>query len=358
MPRLDALADTVWYGDGAAAAAGRALLAPLALAYRGVISARGALYERGVLPSHDLALPALGVGNVTVGGTGKTPVATWIARRLRDAGALPAIVLRGYGGDEPAVHAALNPTVPVVVTRDRVLGASEARGVGADVVVLDDAFQHRRARRVVDVVLVSAERYGDNASVRVLPAGPYREPLSALGRADAVIVTRKSATAEEAARVVERIRGARSSLEIAQVLLALDELREWPAGARPSDRAVGEAPRQALATLDGRRALAVAAVGDPAAFFTQLRDAGAVVDPAPFRDHHRFTAAEVAALAERAARADVVVCTLKDAVKLGPAWPRLASPLWYVSQRVEVERGTKVVEACLTRLLAARPTEP
>src|SRR3954463_10714855 len=100
---------------------------PAELLFQMVSSSRAALYSSGVLNSHPTAVPALSVGNLTVGGTGKTPVAAYLARRLRDAGAVPAIVLRGYGDDEPLVHRTLNPDVKVVVSPDRVAGSTEAR---------------------------------------------------------------------------------------------------------------------------------------------------------------------------------------------------------------------------------------
>ena len=337
-------ASRVWYGRGVSPGVARALLAPLGWLYGAGVRARGALYDANVLRAHDVALPALGVGNVTVGGTGKTPVASWIARRLRDAGARPAIVLRGYGGDEPLVHRLLSPDVEVVVDADRVRGVAEAARRGADVAVLDDAFQHRRARREADVVLVSAEQA--RAPTRLLPAGPYREPLSSLGRAAAVIVTRKSAPREEASDVAERVRRSRN-VPTAVVALALDALCAWsPAG--------GSRAEHALGALTGERVLAVAAVGDNEAFFAQLAAAGADVERAPFADHHAYSPEDVAALARRAARVSRVVCTLKDAVKLGPLWPDPGPTLWYVSQRVIVEDGGDVLDRILARLLDAR----
>lgn len=339
-----AWADRVWYGDDGRAAAARVGLLPLAMLFRGVVAARGALYDAGLARVHPAAVPALSVGNLTVGGTGKTPVAAWVAARLRARGARPALVLRGVGGDEPLVHALLNPDVPVVVDADRVRGAQRARAAGADVVVLDDAFQHRRAARAVDLVLMSAERA--DAPVRVLPAGPYREPLAALSRASAVVVTRKAATSTAADRLCARLTARFPSVPQVVMHLAPDALRRW---GTPDAMRVGDGVR-------GRRVLAVSGIGDPGAFEAQLRTAGAEVVSAAFPDHHAFTAADAASLARRGDDAALVVCTLKDAVKLGPLWPRLASPLWYVSQRVVVERGGEVLDGLLDRLLSSRAT--
>ncbi|GLC27195.1 tetraacyldisaccharide 4'-kinase [Roseisolibacter agri] len=345
---LARLAERVWYGDDVAAGVARAALAPLSMLFRAGVATRGALYDRGLSATHALPLPAISVGNLTVGGTGKTPVAAWIARTLRERGARPAIVLRGVGDDESRVHALLNPDVPVVVAPDRVAGTEQARALGADVVVLDDAFQHRRAARTVDLVLLAAERGLRHA--RLLPAGPYREGLDALGRASVVVVTRKSTSRAEADALLAALAARAPGAGHALVHLAPHELRAWEDHAGTAERG-GAADVTALA---GARVLAVSGIGDPRAFESQLRAAGAEVVTAAFADHHAYTAADVDTLVARARAVDRVVCTLKDAVKLGPLWPRGAPTLWYVSQRVTVERGERVLEDSLGRLLAAR----
>jgi tetraacyldisaccharide 4'-kinase len=271
-----------------------------------------------------------------------------VAAALAARGARPAIVLRGYGGDEPLVHAAINPDVPVVVSADRVVGAVEARRLGADVAVLDDAFQHRRARRAADVVLISADLW--RGRPRLLPAGPWREPLGALRRASLVLVTRKAAALADALALLERARAAAGAVPGAVAHLAPDGLRRAGAGADE---------RASLSVLDGARVLAVSAIGDPDAFARQLRGLGAVVEQhSVFADHHAFSAADAERLARHAANAEQVVCTLKDAVKLGPLWPREAPPLWYVSQRVTVERGQDELDRVLDLVLAARTNTP
>ena len=340
----EGLVERLWWGRGTGPALARAALRPLELLYRAIVAGRGALYDAGILRAHPLGMPALSVGNLSVGGTGKTPVSAWIAGELLRRGARPAIVLRGYGEDEPLVHAVLNPSVPVVVDADRVLGAQRARSLGADVLVLDDAFQHRRARRDADVVLVSADRW--SPEVRLLPAGPWREGPGALRRASLLLVTRKAASREQAEAARAAFARHAPGLPSAIVHLAPDALR---ATRGPETRP--------LADLAGRRVLAIAAIGDPAAFFAQLEAAGAVVTRAAFADHHRFDAEETRTLAGRGTQFDLVVCTLKDAVKLDPHWPREALPLWYVSQHVRPERGGAELAELLDRLLRARATE-
>lgn len=340
-----AAVERIWRGDDAVARLARGLLAPAEAAYRALTAARGSLYDLGVLASREPRLPAISIGNLSVGGTGKTPVAAWTAARLRELGARPAIVLRGYGGDEPLVHERLNPGVPVIVNADRVEGIARAASVGADVAVLDDAFQHRRVRRVADVVLVSADAWATRR--RLLPAGPWREPLSSLRRASLALVTRKAATAGDALAVERAVHAAAPGVEVATAHLVLDELRR-----------VDGSDRLPLSAVAGRELLAISAIGNAAAFARQLEGAGARVRAASFPDHHRFGQADAAALAARLRPGALAVCTLKDAVKLADLWPRAAPTLWYVSQHVVVERGGGALEALLEALLRARHAKP
>ena len=333
--------DFLWYGTSAAARVARGALAPASWLYRAGVWANGRRYESGAARVHTAALPTISIGNLTVGGTGKTPVAAWAAGVLRARGAAPAIVMRGYGDDEPLVHARLNPEVPVIVNNDRVRGAEQARDAGADCVILDDAFQHRRISRMSDWVLVSAERWASD--MRLLPAGPLREPLTALRRADVLIVTRKHATHDQAESVGEALTMRFPRLSLAVCHLALGDLMPATSG-----------PSHPLSWLRGRRLAATAAVGDPSAFFAQLRENGAEIQPSPYADHHAFTKDDAIALASTAEHLEGVVCTLKDAVKLGPLWPAAAPPLWYVSQIAVFERGSALLDRAMDAVLAAR----
>jgi len=330
----------LWESDGVVARVARAALAPAELTFAVVAAARASLYSSGVLASRPTVIPALSVGNLTVGGTGKTPLAAHFAARLREAGARPAIVLRGYGEDEPLVHRVLNPDVPVVISPDRLAGAEQASQHGCDVVVLDDAFQHRRAQRVADVVVVSADAWRSGPR-RLLPAGPWRERLGAARRASLAVVTRKAASLERAEAVADVVVRA-GRIPTAIVHLDAGTLRE-----------VAGAAVAPLEELRGASVLVIAGVGDPRAFAAQVASRGANVATAVFADHYRYGTDDARALAEKAARFDRIVCTLKDAVKLGPLWPG-PMPLWYVSQRVVVERGADAMDAVLTTTLRAR----
>lgn len=338
--------ERLWYGDGPGARVVRTVLAPAEWAYGAATAARNTLYDRGILRSHAPAIPVLSLGNLSVGGTGKTPLAAWAAARLAAAGARPAVVLRGYGDDEPLVHARLNPGAIVVTDADRVRGVAQAHTLGADCAILDDAFQHRRIRRTADWVLVAAEQW--RVGLRSLPAGPLREPTTSLGRAHVLVVTRKSAArerAEEVAAALEVAMPTRAGVAICH--LAPDALVDASTGRRES-----------LSWLQGREVTAVAAVGAPAAFFAQLASHDATLEPLAFADHHAFDAGDVARILRSGAQRAGVVCTLKDAVKLAPLWPPSAPPLWYLSQRVVVERGDAALGASLEGILAARAAAP
>jgi tetraacyldisaccharide 4'-kinase len=354
------LVERVWHGDDVIARVARAALRPAELMYQQVIARRNAAFDAkksATTAARSRLLPALSVGNLTVGGTGKTPVAAWCVRQLREQGANPAIVMRGYGDDEWRVHTLLNPRTQVVVGADRVAGVITARTRGADCVVLDDAFQHRRVPRVVDMVLISADSWSDE--VRLLPAGPFREGLDALHRASLVVLTRKAAVTDAAERARSAVRRVAPSVPIAQVSIVPTELRLAVTLSSEMERQKDRTGMlsQRPEWLSGRRIVAASAIGNPEAFESQLEAFGAeIVDRQRFRDHHVFTTSDAERLARAGAGADGVVCTLKDAVKLASLWPRQAPPLWYVSQTVVVDGGADALQEVLARVLAARVT--
>ena len=185
------IARWVWEG-GPAARVARVPLIPFAALYWGAMRLRAAVYRRGWRRVERLPLPTVAVGNLSVGGTGKTPLAAWIASYYAQRGRRPGILLRGYGGDEPLVHQRLVPQAVVVANPDRVAGAALARARGAKICVLDDAYQLIGVARDLNIALVSAESAA--GSPWPLPAGPWRERWDTLDRADVIIVTRKRAS--------------------------------------------------------------------------------------------------------------------------------------------------------------------
>ena len=338
------VAGRIWFADDGAARLGRSALAPLSSLYAAVMAVRGALYDAGLLPVSVGAIPSISVGNLTVGGTGKTPVSAWFAGEFAKRGARPAIVLRGYGGDEPLVHARLHPTIPVIVDPDRVAGIARAAAGGADLAVLDDAFQHRRASRVADVVLVSADRWP--ARVRLLPAGPFREGPAALRRATLVLITAKAADSRRVDAVRAAVSTAAPGVPLAVMRLGLGALRDGTGAERPFE------------TLRGASVMAISAIGDPEAFAAQLGAAGALVRARAFADHHAFTVGDAGSMAESLAAGEIAVCTLKDHVKLAALWPRQAPALWYVSQHSIVEEGGGPLNDAIAAVLRARSVHP
>jgi tetraacyldisaccharide 4'-kinase len=286
----------------------RAALLPISALWLGWMRSRTALYGSGWLPAHELPLPSVAVGNLTVGGSGKTPIAMWIARYYAQQGITPGILLRGYGGgDEAKVHARALPSAHVVADPNRVAGAERALARGAAVLVLDDAFQRLDVRRDLNVLVISAET---TRAVRwPLPAGPWRESLDAAGRADLVVVTRKRASREAADTLAAELRS-RFRGPVVLAHLGLARLVGLSSGREVSP-----------ASLQDRRVVAASGIGDPGSFVAQIKATGAAVQVATWKDHHEYRQEDVAWLAHAARRADHLVITEKDAVKLRDQWP-------------------------------------
>jgi tetraacyldisaccharide 4'-kinase len=268
----------------------------------------------------------ISVGNLSFGGTGKTPTVIALVRDLVRLGRRPAVLSRGYRrrnrdlvvvmgphpkkgvdevGDEPLEMARRLPGVPIVVDADRVRGGREALRLGADVVVLDDGFQHRRLERDLDLVLLDAgDPWGGG---RLPPLGRLREPLHALRRASAVLVTK---VPEDWQPVITDIRSRLAQiapgLPVFAVRMHLHRVRLPNEG------------WQGPEVLKGKRVFAFAGLGRPSGFSTILEDAGAeVVATRWFPDHYRYTSDDVESVLAGATAVDAApVTTAKDAVKL------------------------------------------
>jgi tetraacyldisaccharide 4'-kinase len=333
----------LWTARRLDARVARLALLPAAGLWRAATTARGAAYARGWLAARELPLPAVAVGNLTVGGSGKTPIALWIARRFAAQGLVPGILLRGYGGDETLVHRRALPAARVVANPDRVAGAERARDEGAEVLVLDDAFQRVDVARDLNVVVLSTEA---SRAVRwPLPAGPWREGWGALSRADAAVVTRKRAGPEEARSLAAEVgRWMGGPVAVAHL------------GLRSLEGMLGGAPTPASA-LAGKRVIVASAIGDPDAFVGQVKAVGAAVQVAAWRDHHRYRDSDVAWLARAARRADHLVVTEKDAVKLRDRWPAAAPEPLVAVLDLQWEGGNAPLLAALDTVAArARPS--
>ncbi|MGC9454925.1 MAG: tetraacyldisaccharide 4'-kinase [Phycisphaerae bacterium] len=319
---------------GAGASLLRAAMRVASWGYRPVVRLRRWAYRHHILPSHAADVPVICVGNITTGGTGKTPMTAWVVQQLREAGLKPAILTRGYkSGDGKSDEAELLRDVtaaPVIVEPDRVAGAARAAGAGADVVVMDDGYQHRRLRRDLDIVLISATNpFGYEYC---LPRGLLREPPRALRDADAVVVTHAEGAAEQdisaLTRRLTRL-APKASVHVAahRPLFAIDE----------------QGNRRPLSDLQGRMVCAFCGLADPDSFFVMLSNLGVrLVSRHPLDDHFRYDADSVERLClscqERSGcRANLHVTTQKDYVKLKgiPA----NRPVWQLVIGMEVLTG-------------------
>jgi tetraacyldisaccharide 4'-kinase len=328
-----------WEARTPAAGAVRAALAPLGAGVEALAHVRAAAYRRGYLRSYALPRPSVSVGNLTVGGTGKTPMASWMASVFAARGVRPGILLRGYGGDEAAVHREAVPDAIVVENPDRVAGAATAVERGAAVLVLDDGFQRLDVARDLDVVLIAAESLGRPRGT--LPAGPWREGRRALTRADLVIVTRKSASSEETQRAARWARtNASPGCPVALGELAVSGFRELWSGDPVSQGAIA-----------GLHVLATAGLADPRTFGAQLALMGAKVELLAWPDHHAYRPADVRQILAGGERADVVVMTAKDAVKLRWLWPREGREPLVAEVEVRWEDGGAMVRQALETML-------
>lgn len=292
-----------------------ALLYPVSLLFRLAVGVRRALYRLGLLKSIRLPVPVIVVGNVNVGGTGKTPLVAWMVARLARQGRRPGIVSRGYGGsgavqratresdpaivgDEP-VMLAQHLDAPIWVARDRVAAANAllAAHPECDVIVCDDGLQHYRLARDLEVVVIDGERGLGNGWM--LPAGPLREPPARLATVDAVVINGTDSTP-----AVPRARAVFS--------MALKG-RTFRNLLHPERRVVP-------AYFGARTVHAIAGIGNPGRFFAHLLELGLNVTAHPFPDHHAYTAADTAAF-----RDEEVIMTEKDAVKCR----RFATERWW-----------------------------
>ncbi len=345
--------------------------------YATAVRLRNRLYDVGAARAHRIGVPVVSVGNLTLGGTGKSPMVRWLARRFRQSGVSPAVVSRGYGSaageanDEALELRLLLPDVPHVQNPDRVAGGREAvEKYGAQLVLLDDGFQHRRIARDLDIVLLDALTpfgYG-----HVFPRGMLREPVSGLRRADAVVLSRadliEPAEREAIWRVVRRYAPAAIRVEAAHAPRTLISTAgkggpekgtgtfcaQHPEG-RSGKRCLSPFPALKETPIDSLRDESIAAfcgLGNPAGFRHTLEQCGCrVVAFREFPDHHRYTAEDVESLARWAEGlgATAVLCTCKDLVKI--ARDRLGNmPLQAVQIDLELLSGQEALESRLRRL--------
>jgi len=334
--------------DGLVSLAGQAVARGVVWPYSTFMRLRRWAYNRGILPSQSAGVPVICVGNITTGGTGKTPMVAWVIRKLAEAGMKPAVLTRGYksvGGKSDEAELLRESTgVQVVVDPDRIAGARTACDAGADVLVMDDGFQHMRLKRDVNVVLIDAMNpFGYGCC---LPLGHLREPLSALKDADAIVITRSDA-------VIPQMKDALSErlselAPRAPVHLAVHR----PVGV--IDRDGAQLPADAIA---GKKVLVFAGIGNPRAFINTVESLDAEpVGFCIFNDHQKYTPVLLGRLFEKAdsCGAELLVTTQKDYVRLAEF--ELQSPVWQVVVEMDLVKGESELVATVCR--AAGRQEP
>ncbi len=310
-----------------------------------VVDLRNRRYDSGRSPVHRVSVPVISVGNLTLGGTGKTPMVEWIARRLREQGQRVVLVSRGYGAegdhgidnntqnDEARELAEKLPDIAHVQNPDRLAAAQRAIDQHhATVILLDDGFQHRRLGRDLDIVLVDGlEPFGFG---HVFPRGTLREPLRGLARADVIVLTRADMLDEQQRRTLgDQLRQHGPSAVWVEAVHAPRELINHGGN------------RQPLETLQGVRLVAFCGIGNPAGFRHTL--SACDFETTVFRefpDHYHYQSSDIAALGHWAKQhnAEAMVCTHKDLVKIGSN--ELAGrPLWAVSIGLQVLRGEEAL---------------
>ncbi len=345
----------------------RLLLRIAACAYSLVIRLRNFFYSKGWFRAHRVNATVISIGNITAGGTGKTPLVVWLCNEITQSPKLKtkncqcAVLTRGYKAtqnskpcpehsrriktqnyfDEPAILAENCPGAKVVVNPDRVAGATEAIAVGANILIMDDGFQHRRLARDLDIVAIDATMpFGFG---KILPAGLLREPITALKRADAVVVTRSDQADEARLTEIEnRIRDIKADIAIARAIHApvsvqYHEVAATPAhpvipantvipakaGIHKSDETVDSRFRRNdnLEEIKGKKVFAFCGIGNPRAFLNTLQALGVdLLGSKVFDDHHHYTKACLAEIRTQAKqlKADLTLTTQKDWTKIAP----------------------------------------
>ncbi|HEX6190147.1 MAG TPA: tetraacyldisaccharide 4'-kinase [Pyrinomonadaceae bacterium] len=343
-------------------------LAPLSLVYGAAVNIRSALYRNGVFKTQTVGVPVISVGNITTGGTGKTPLVEWIAGRLAGRGHRVCVLTRGYrraspservvvsdgerivadveqSGDEAMMLArSLAGKAAVVCDANRVAGARWAiENLNPDVLILDDGYQHVRLARDLDIVTVDATNPWGGG--RLLPAGTLREPIDSLGRADCVIVTRTADGIEGGLQ--ERIRQATdaTTFRSTTVISRITSLES------PELEADTEALRR-------HPVAAFCGIGNPIAFFQQLGAAGFDLRHTEvFRDHHKYSQTNIDHLTLRAteAGAQALITTAKDAVKL--ASMRFTLPCYVTEVEMQIQEADRLL-ALIDEAIKTKQSKP
>lgn len=335
----------------------RSVLRLASWGYGAAVASRNRLFDLGIRRSHAASVPVISVGNLTTGGTGKTPVVALLVDMLKAGGQEPGIISRGYrelgagGNDEARVLELLCPGTPHVQNRDRVQAACDvATGVERRVIVADDAFQHRRLRRDLDIVLIDAlNPWGHDA---LLPRGLLREPVSGLRRAHVVMLTRADLV-DDAARagIWKTVRVHRPDAVQVELSFLPVELLDISGNRQPLlSHETGQG--STIASWKDSGVLAFCGIGNPEGFQRTLENAGIRIrELVAFPDHHHYDEADLRELTDKAEEsgASALVTTVKDLVKIRAEWIGSRSVM-ALNIRAQVMSGEAALIESLTRV--------
>jgi len=349
---------------GPGAAIGRFCLCGLGKGYGAAIAIRNLAYSQGIVKSHKVDAAVFSIGNITAGGTGKTPLVMWLYNyitqnsKLKTQNCRCAILTRGYKSiqnsklktqnysDEPAILEQGCPEAEVIVKADRLAGAVEAvEKYNARAVILDDGFQHRRLARDIDIVTIDATRpFGYR---KLLPAGLLREPVTALRRADVIVITRCDQVSENKLNdLEEKLRKISPDVLIARSV-------HWPVSAKCED-----GTEIGIGQLKGRKIFAFCGIGNPQAFFKTVEGLGSeLVGSKIYNDHHHYCDNDKTEILEQAAQlgADLILTTQKDRTKIGPETvPKKNIPLAYLAIELKFTAGEDKLKQLIEETLAGK----
>jgi len=326
----------------------RAGLWCLSQPYSAVVWGRNQAYDRGWKKTIKTTVPVISVGNLTAGGTGKSPTVAMLARWFREREKRVAILSRGYGAgldgrnDEAKELEVLLPDVPHLQNPDRIVSATIAtEELGMQVLLLDDGFQHRRIHRDLEIVLLDArEPFGYG---HLLPRGFLREPLRSLRRADVVMATRADQVdAQKLAEIRTRVQRYNPKAAWLEAEHCAVRLRNSNGETLPVE------------WLQGRNVLATSGLGNPSGFIQTLLGLGAIIgDTLTYPDHHAYIAADIQEMDSHAAKMDpaceAIICTGKDLAKIEAARIGLV-PVWSLDVELKIRTGAEVLDEYLERV--------
>lgn len=344
------------------------LLWPIAQLFILLVWLRGQLYRRGFLKAYSFEVPVISVGNLTVGGTGKTPLCDFLLKRIIELGKYPALVSRGYGaqtkfvrrvdvsgdtakmakdfGDEPSLLALRNLHVPVWVGANRLLACQEALAAGAEVLLLDDAFQNFRIQRDLNILIIDASE--PTWHYRPLPVGRSRELWPAITRADLIVLSKVNLVSQRELEVIqvllsEKLDTYQANVPVVQAEYSIKNIRSME-GHRSEN----------LSSLAGQEIILLSGIGRPKAFeegMAQIPDL-TIKEHIVFPDHHSYSKGDIAKILAVKQRYGVarIVTTGKDGVKLTGV-RELADSIWIADLTVSICKGEEELDEALSRAL-------